>query len=265
MLNEVSADGTISFDDVGTGLPLVLLHAFPLSRAMWRLQREELQDRCRLITPDLPGFGGSAPFRGPPSVDQMADDVARLLDGLKIGQAVVGGLSMGGYVALAFARRHAGRLRGLVLADTRAEADDAAGKANRDRLIAFAAEHSARDVLEQMLPKLVGKRSAAEHPEVLDTVRLIADNQTSAAVIDALKAMRDRPDAVPVLATIAVPTLVVVGRDDELTPPARAEAMASSIRGARLVILDGAGHLSNLEQRIAFNQALRDFLAGASE
>src|SRR4051794_40356852 len=145
MRNEVSADGTFNFDDVGEGPVVVLLHAFPLARGMWRRQVEALQDRYRVIVPDLRGFGDSAGFSGPPSVEQMADDVAALLDGLKVtGPVVLGGLSMGGYVALAFARRHAGRLRALVLADTRSEADDVEGRANRDKLIAFATNNTAR-------------------------------------------------------------------------------------------------------------------------
>src|SRR5262249_15061174 len=130
---------TLSYDDTGRGTPVVLLHGFPLSRAMWRPQVEALKDAYRVIAPDLPGFGGSAVLDGPSSVEAMADTVAYLLDHLQIREPVVlGGLSMGGYVALAFARRHPDRLRGLILADTRAEPDDAEGKANRDRMIALA-------------------------------------------------------------------------------------------------------------------------------
>src|SRR5436309_7326571 len=121
---QIAGTFAVEYDDVGAGPAVVLLHAFPLSRSMWRPQREDLQSVCRVITPDLRGFGGTGGFEGPPSVDQMADDVAALLDALPVNEpVVVGGLSMGGYVALAFARRFAGRLRGLILADTRAEAD----------------------------------------------------------------------------------------------------------------------------------------------
>src|SRR3954470_9419844 len=125
MKDLVSGDGTISFDDVGEGPPVVLLHAFPLARAMWQPQVEALRDAYRVIAPDLRGFGASAAFTGPPSVERLADDVAALLDALKVRErGGVGGVSMGGYVALAFARRHPARLRALILADTRAEADD---------------------------------------------------------------------------------------------------------------------------------------------
>jgi pimeloyl-ACP methyl ester carboxylesterase len=169
---------------------------------------------------------------------------------------------MGGYVALAFARRHAGRLRGLILADTKAEPDDEAARANRDRLIAFAAGSTGAAVAEQMLPKLVGAQTAANHPQVLEEVRSIAAAQVAAGIVAALQALRDRPDAHPGLGAVAVPTLVIVGRDDVLTPPAQAEALVAGIRGARLVVLDGAGHLSNLERPARFNEAVRSFLDG---
>ncbi len=175
-------------------------------------------------------------------------------------QAVVGGLSMGGYVALAFARRHAGRLRGLILADTKAEPDDEAARANRDRLIAFAANSTGSAVLAEMLPKLVSAATTANQPEVIEELRSIAGAQVAAGIVGALQALRDRPDARPGLDAIAVPALVIVGRDDALTPPALSEAMAARIRGARLVVIDGAGHLSNLEQPARFNAAVRTFL-----
>ena len=260
MKDEVSAGG-LSFDDVGDGPAVVLLHAFPLARAMWRPQVEALQGDYRVIAPDLRGFGGSRAFDAAPSVETMADDVAALLDELKLpGPVVLGGLSMGGYVALAFARRHPARLRGLVLADTKADADDAAGRANRDRLIALAEKDGARAVIDQMLPKLLGPATAAQAPQVVEEVRAVAARQTAAAIVGALKALRDRPDANPGLSAIRVPTLVLVGRDDTLTPPAKSEELAKRIPGARLVVLDGAGHLSNLEQQDRFNVALRSFL-----
>src|SRR5262249_50378142 len=150
---------------------------------------------CRVIAPDLRGFGGTSPFAGPPSLEQMADDVAALLDALGVREPVVlGGLSMGGYVTFAFVRIHAGRLRALILADTRAEADGAEARANRDRLIAFAQAHTARDVIEQMLPKLVGETTRTRRPEVVEEVRRVASAQTAEGIIGALEAMRDRPD-----------------------------------------------------------------------
>src|SRR5262245_1294562 len=169
---------------------------------------------------------------------------------------------MGGYVALAFARRHPGRLRGLVLANTRSEPDDEAGKANRDRMIASAADHPASAVIEQMLPKLLGPQTQKHRPEVVEHVKVIASAQAPAGIIAALKALRDRPDAGPHLGAIAVPTLVIVGADDALIPPPLSLKLAAQIPRARLVALAGAGHLSNLEAPDAFGAALRDFLGG---
>jgi pimeloyl-ACP methyl ester carboxylesterase len=262
MTAHISAAG-VTYQDAGQGRPVVLLHAFPLSSAMWKPQLEALADEFWVIAPDLRGFGSTPGFTGAPSVDQMADDVAVLLDEVEVREPVaLGGLSMGGYVALAFARRHAARLRALILADTKADADDGAAKANRDKLIDFAAHHTSRDVIEQLLPKLLAPETPARRPEVVEAVREIAGLQAPAGVIGALRALRDRPDATPGLAKIAVPTLVLVGRDDALTPPAQSEALAAAIPGAKLTVLDGAGHLSNLERPAAFTDAVRAFLRG---
>ena len=261
MRTPISANTWVDFDDAGQGPPVVLLHAFPLARAMWQPQVAALESEYRLLVPDQRGFGGTSPFGEPPSLDQMADDVAGLLDARKLSEPVtLGGLSMGGYVALAFARKYPARLRALVLADTRAEADSPEGRANREQMIAFAQTHSARDVIDQLLPKLLGPETRAHRPEVVDEVRRIAVAQTPAGIIGALRAMRDRPDASPSLAHIRVPTLVLVGSDDGLTPPAAAEKLAAAIRGARLEQIPGAGHLSNLEQPERFNTAVRGFL-----
>lgn len=253
---------TLAFDDLGTGRPVVLLHGFPFSRAMWRPQREALHTSCRLILPDLPGFGDSELLSGTPSVEAMADAVARLLDTLGLRDNVVlGGLSMGGYVSFAFVRKYPDRLAGLLLADTKADADDETARANRDKLIGFASTNPPSAVLEQMLPKLVGSQTQATRPEVVEEIKRIASKQRPAAIIAALQALRNRPDSTPTLAQIRVPTLIVVGKEDTLTPPAQSEKMAAGIPGAKLVQLDGAGHMTNLEQPQAFNDALRAFLA----
>ena len=261
--SQTSAAG-VTYLDAGKGPPVLLLHAFPLSSLMWRDQVRALRTDHRVIAPDMPGFGGTPGFSGAPSVDAMADLAAGLLDELGVRDpVVVGGLSMGGYVALAYARRHASRLRALVLADTRAEADDAAGRANRDEMIEFASKNSSLAVIDRMLPKVVCAETREKRPEVIETIRHYASLQAPAGIVGALKALRDRPDATPGLGRIAVPTLVVVGRDDALTPLPMAERLTVGIPGARLVILERAGHLSNLEQPEGFNQAVRAFLAGA--
>jgi pimeloyl-ACP methyl ester carboxylesterase len=261
MRAEIATGAWVEYDDAGQGRPVVLLHAFPLSRAMWRPQLAELAADYRVIAPDLRGFGGTSPFTGPPSVEQMADDVAALLDALGVAEPLVlGGLSMGGYVALAFVRRHAARLRGLILADTRAEADSPEGKANRDRLIAFARANTPRDVIETMLPNLLGKTTRTQCPEVIAEVRQISAAQTPEGIIGALAALRDRPDSTPLLGSISLPVLVVVGGEDTLTPPALAQNLAATLPDARLATIEWAGHLANLEQPEAFNAAVRSFL-----
>jgi pimeloyl-ACP methyl ester carboxylesterase len=263
MRTKLASGAVVEYEDVGTGRPLVLLHAFPLARGMWRPQVAAFAPAYRVLAPDLRGFGGTTPFDGSPSVDQMADDVAELLDAVAIaGPVVLGGLSMGGYVALAFVRRHAGRLRGLILADTRADADSREGKANRDRLIVFARSHPVGDVVGEVLPKLLGDTTRARRPEVVEEVRRMASVQSAEGIIGALQALRDRPNSTPLLAGIRVPTLVLVGSEDVLTPPAVAQAMAAAIPDARLARIEWAGHLANLEQPEAFNVALRSYLGG---
>jgi pimeloyl-ACP methyl ester carboxylesterase len=253
----------VEFDDAGQGQPVVLLHAFPLARGMWQPQVAALSGAYRVLTPDLPGFGGTSGIPSTPSVQAMAEVVGGLLDALGLqDQVVLGGLSMGGYVALAFVRQYPHRLRALILADTRAEADTEEGKSNRDKLISFARGHTARDVLEQMLPKLVGGATLSQRPAVVEEVRRLAAAQTPAGVIGALEAMRDRPDSTDLLASIRVPTLVLVGSEDALTPPPVAQTLAAGIPGASLTTIPGAGHLANLEQPAAFNEALRSFLLG---
>jgi pimeloyl-ACP methyl ester carboxylesterase len=253
----------MEYDDHGQGMPVVLLHAFPFARGMWAPQVAALRSAHRVLTPDLPGFGGSEGFAGTPSIEQMADDVHGLLEAIRVTEPVVlGGLSMGGYVALAFARRHADRLRGLVLADTKAEPDSPEARAGRDQLIAFTQTHTVADVIEGMWPKLLAGETRTHRPEVVDEVRRLCAAQPPHAIVAALWALRDRPSAVPTLGAIRVPTLVLVGAEDTLTPPAQADALAAAIPGARRVTIPGAGHLANLEQPERFNEALRSFLQG---
>lgn len=236
-----------AYDDVGAGPPLILLHAFPFDRRMWSVNAPALAGRFRVITPDLRGFG-EAPAGGPYSIADLADDVAALMDALGLSRASIGGLSMGGYVALAFAARHGARLEGLILADTKAGPDSPEARRGRDEAIALVTAQSVDAYLERQLPKLLSARAS---DTLRATTRALA-KQTPDAVIAGLVAMRDRPDRRLELPRIACPTLVVVGSADVLTPPSEAAAMASAIPGARLVELPGAGHLASLEEPSAF-------------
>lgn len=250
----------LDYSDAGSGPAVVLLHAFPFDRELWQPQIAPLVEAgYRVITPDLPGFGRSPLPPGPLSIEGMADAVATLLTRLGVERAVVGGLSMGGYVSLAFARRYAARLRGLILADTKAAPDDAAGRDNRDKAIAAVRTHGVEAFVRAMLPKLLGPQTPHDS-EVAEAVRAIMGRQPAEGVIAALAALRDRPDATPGLAAIAVPTLVVVGEQDAITPPAVAEQLAAAIPHARLVRIPAAGHLPNRENPEAFTAAVRDFL-----
>jgi pimeloyl-ACP methyl ester carboxylesterase len=254
---------SLKFYESGSGRPVVLLHGFPLSHWMWRPQHHALSSVCRLITPDLPGFGDSPLLTTPPSVEAMADAVAEMLDEINLREKIIlGGLSMGGYVCFAFMRKYADRVAGLILADTRAEPDDETAKGNRDKLIGFAATNPPAAVVEQMLPKLLGAKTLADQPEVVAEVKRIGSAQRPAAIIGALQALRNRPDSTPTLAQIRVPTLILVGTDDTLTPPAMSEKMAAGITGAKLVTIADAGHLANLEQPAAFSDAVRAWLQG---
>jgi 3-oxoadipate enol-lactonase len=250
----------IAFDDQGTGPVVVLLHAFPVDSTMWRDQIGMLADRFRVIAPDLPGFGGSAVSAGL-TVDSVADVVAELLDHLGVNErVVVGGLSMGGYATLAFARLYPQRVRALILADTRAEPDDVDGRANRDKMIQLALNQGPAAVVDQMLPKLLMSVETGKNPEVVRWVRETGLRQQPEGIVAGLKALRDRADARPGLSHISFPTLVIVGDHDVVTPPEKSAELASTIPNARLVTIPAAGHFSNLENPVAFTDAVREFL-----
>lgn len=247
----------LAFSQSGTGQPLVLLHAFPFDRQMWEPQVS--LSNVRLVCPDLPGFGESPV--APSTVDSMADAVAALLDRSRIDTCVLGGCSMGGYVALAFTRRHPDRLKGLVLIDTKAEPDDEIGKANRQKMIDSKATLSAASVIDGMIPKALCDSTRTMRPGVVETVRRLGEAQIVAGIVAAQTMMRDRPDSRPGLGGIRVPTLVIVGEHDVITPVANAKTMADAVPKSQLVILPDAGHLPNLEVPEQFNEALSHWLS----
>lgn len=253
---------TVWYSDAGDGVPVVLLHAFPLSSSMWSAQQRDLARSCRLITPDQRGFGRTPLGGDPPSLDLVADDVAALLDRLGLDRVVLGGQSMGGYVVMAFLRRHPGRVRAVVLADTKAGADPEPAAARR-RWIADEVERagSATLLLDEVYPKLLGATTTRSRPEVARSVRDQVAAAPPAAVAWAQRAMADRPDSFDTLRALTVPTLVVVGDEDVLSPPADAEAMADAVPDGRLVRLPDAGHLCGLEDPAAFNAALDGFVS----
>ena len=254
----------------GTGPAVILLHAFPVDSTLWVPQRRALAAAgYRVITPDLPGFGGSAVSTEAPSVDVMADEVAAMMDGLGIDDAVVGGLSMGGYVAMAMLRRHPARISRLVLADTKAAADTGEAAANRERIAAeVLASGRTAGLAEDMLANLLGVTTRATRPEVVSMVRRWIGAQPAPAVAWAQRAMAARPDSFTDLSTFTGPVLIVVGAEDTIAPMSDAEAMAqaASVRGGAATItqIADAGHLSAAEDPDAVTGALTDWLAATA-
>jgi pimeloyl-ACP methyl ester carboxylesterase len=255
-------NAVLGYEEAGHGRPVVWLHAFPLDRQMWRGQLKALSTKGRMLAADLRGFGESSQFTDEPSIDRMADDVTLLLDRLGITETVVvAGLSMGGYVALALARRHARRLAGLILADTRAEADGPQARSGREQMIALAEKGSAAAVIDQMMPRMVSEWTRQERPQVIEEIRRIACAQSTQAIGNAQRAMRDRADSKELLNRIRVPTLLIVGALDAIAPPSVADELAAGILATKRVTIANAGHLSSLERPEDFNSAVETFLA----
>lgn len=257
---------TISYFDSAPGARdarvLVLIHAFPLGAGMWEGQLKALPQGWRLVAPDLRGFGGSSipDAEENPTMDDYATDVLDVLRELGITSAVVGGCSMGGYATFAVLRRAPTLARALILIDTRASADTPEGRANRRSMLALVDREGPSGVARDMIPKLLGKTTLHERPDVEPLVRRLIKQHSSAALRGAIRRMMQRPDSSPLLGELAVPALVVVGEEDVLTPPDDSRKMADSLGKAQLVVLPNTGHLPNLEQPKPFNETLNRFL-----
>lgn len=250
----------LAFLDQGQGMPIVFVHAFPLSKAMWNPQAEGLASAFRTITVDLRGHGESDAPLWYYSMEQFADDLVGLMDHLGLGRAVFVGLSMGGYILFALYRKHPDLIKALVLADTRAQPDTPEGRAGRFAMAQTVHREGLEAVAALMLPKLLCPASLKSRPDLVQTVtRLITANQVSGIAGD-LMGMALRPDSTPLLEHIRCPTLVIVGEEDVATPPDDARLMVYQIPSARLQVIPSAGHLSNLEQPEAFTAAIQSFL-----
>jgi pimeloyl-ACP methyl ester carboxylesterase len=258
--HRIRVDGAeLAVEVRGEGSAVLLVHGFPFDRTMWRHQLAGLS-RWKRIAPDLRGAGESSPGTEAYSMTRYADDVVAVLDALGVRQAVVCGLSMGGYVLFELLRRYPDRLRAAVLCDTRPQAVSVEARRNRDGLATLARERGPEAVAERLLPGLLAPATLADQPEVMAQCREMARRWSVDGIVGALGAMRERADSTPVLGTIRVPTLVVVGAEDRVTPPAVAEAMAQAIPGARCAVIPGAGHVAPLEQPLATSRVLADFL-----
>ncbi|MEP6914877.1 MAG: alpha/beta fold hydrolase [Acidobacteriota bacterium] len=250
--------------EAGAGWPLVLIHAFPLNADMWRPQLQRVPEGWRVIAPDLRGFGPAQTLSddaGTVTLDDFAGDVSRLLDHLEIEAATIGGLSMGGYVTFALFRLEPDRFSGMILADTKAQADTAEGRVARQQMIELARATGARGVADQMLPKLLGETTRRARPELQAEVRASIESAPVGAITAAIGAMMARPDSTPDLAKMSCPALVIVGAEDVITPVRDAESMQQAIVRSTLVTIPDAGHLASLESPDVFSQAIADFLA----
>jgi pimeloyl-ACP methyl ester carboxylesterase len=255
-----SVNGTnIASHEAGHGLPLVLVHGFPLDSRVWQAQVHDLSSVSRVITPDLRGFGQST-GGGAFTIQSLADDLYILLTQLHALPCVLGGLSMGGYVALAYERQYPSTLRGLMLIETRASADEPDARASRDAMIELARTQGSAAVAEKMMPKMLAPGTAEAHPQVAADLNSIMQSCPPQTIQYALAAMRDRPDSRPRLSHIAAPTLILVGDGDVITPPAAAQEMHQSIRGSTLTVITGAGHMSPMEQPHQVGRAIKHFL-----
>jgi pimeloyl-ACP methyl ester carboxylesterase len=255
------AGGDIAYEAVGEGPAVLFLHAFPLGLFMWDAQAEALKDAFRVVRFDDRGFGASPVGDSLLTMERIADDAAALLDHLGIARATVVGCSMGGYAALALVRRHPDRLRGLVLQDTRAGADSEEARQNRALLAEKTLREGAGAALEAFLPKLLGDTTKSERPPVVERVRERILSASPRGIANALHGLGARADSFPILREVRVPTLVVCGAEDAITPVAESEALQRGITGSRLEVIPRAGHLANLENPEAYNSVLADFLS----
>jgi pimeloyl-ACP methyl ester carboxylesterase len=250
-----------AWDEAGEGTPLLLLHGFPLTGASFWPQLDAPPPGFRVIAPDHRGFGRSALGDGPAAIEAatmevMADDALALLDHLQLGPVVVGGVSMGGYVALALARLDPGRVRGLVLIDTQAGADDEAGRARREATAASVLEQGVGGLVDTMVPRLFAPSVPADVKARVDAMMRA---QSPQAVAAASRGMATRADSKELLSRFAGPALIIVGEHDVITPVPVARAMSELLQHSTLEIIRDAGHLANLEQPLQVNEALKAF------
>ena len=254
---------TLAYGDRGNGLPLVLIHGFPLCRKMWRPQAEAFaRAGCRVITPDLRGFGESGLTSGTVNMDVYANDIVALMDHLGIDRAVTGGMSMGGYVLLNLLDRYPERVAAPIFITTKAGGDDDAGKARRTALAEACRDQGILPVAEAFHTILFAPATLTDNPELVDEVFGWIDATDPQGAAAGLIAMRDRKDSVALLGSISQPALVIGADQDQAAPVENSHLIAERLPEAELCILHGGGHMVNLEQPEGFNEAILEFLAG---
>ena len=251
----------LEVEDHGSGFPVVLLHGFPLSSEIWAPVRPAIEQVARLVTPDLRGFGRSDKPDGPYGMDVLAADVVALADHLGLERFVLGGHSMGGYVAFRVAARVRERLAGLVLVDTRAEADTPDGRAARQAAIRRIGDDGADAFLASFVPNLVGPTTRERAPRFLRDLEAIGREAPAHVLAGCLEGMMERPDSRELLGTLDVPALVLVGAEDPITPQETAQALATALPRATLAVIPGAGHTPSVERPVVVADAIVAFLS----
>jgi 3-oxoadipate enol-lactonase len=255
-----SGDAEIAYAVVGDGPPVVLLHPFPAHHELLLPAAQVLASRYRVILPDLRGHGESDIGEGPATMDKHAADLARVLDDADVGRAVFGGVSIGGYILFEFWRRARGRVAGLMLCDTRPQSDTPEGRAGRLKSAEDVMERGVEPFVESMLPKLFGKITFAARPDLVDQARHMMLKMSAADIAQVQRGMAERPDSVPTLKTINVPTLLLIGEEDTLTPVADGELMRQNIEGSNFRVIPKAGHFAPWEQAAEVGKILRQFV-----
>lgn len=249
-----------SIDGPRTGIPVVFIHGFPFDKSMWNPQIEALKRQYYLITYDIRGHGNSDVGDGQYTIELFVDDLIAILDHLKISHAVLVGLSMGGYISLRAVERHPDRIRGLVLCDTRSEADTNEGKIRRATQVKFLKRDGTRPFAEAFIAGLFYEKTLSDQPRVVESISSIIEKTSPLSIAGTLIALAGRTDTTSALYSIRVPTLILVGKHDTLTPVSASTAMREKIPGAVMHVLPQAAHLSNLENTGEFNTHLQDFL-----
>ena len=262
-MNRVAANGIhLNVLDRGHGAPILFVHGFPLNHTMWHAQLDALSDQFRVIAPDLRGFGHSSVMQGTVSMELFADDLNGLIDALGVNETVtLCGLSMGGYIALAFARKFGHRLRSLILCDTRAVGDSPEAMAGRKKLAAGVLEHGPELVATAMLPKLFAVETTDRRPEVVAAVRSMVTSSHPHGIAAALQGMAQRPDSSELLSQIEVPVLLIVGREDKISTVDEMRTMSQAIKRSEFVEIPAAGHMAPMENPESVNAAMRKFLS----
>lgn len=260
MITIKSDDAQISYEVLGDGPPVVLLHPFPANHELWLPAAQQLVTRYRVILPDLRGHGDSGVGKGPATMPKHAADISRVLDDAKVGQAAFAGVSIGGYVLFEFWRRNRDRVSALALIDTKAAPDTPEGRAGRLQSAADVLERGVEPFIDSMLPKLLGKTTRHARPDLVEAAQKMMLKMSPEDISLVLKGMAERPDSVPTLKTVNVPTLILVGDEDTLTTVADAELMKQNISGSRMKIIAKAGHYAVWEQSEETGKVLRQFL-----